>query len=61
MPTQTVYVDPRTLHAPTTRLSGADPVKLQRQIRLLLAAIRKFTDDLTRFHADRAGTGVPTA
>jgi hypothetical protein len=25
-------VDPRTLHLPTTRLSGADPFKLQRQI-----------------------------
>jgi hypothetical protein len=25
-------VDPRTLHLPTTRLTGADPFKLQRQI-----------------------------
>ncbi len=25
-------VDPRTLHLPTTRLSGADPMKLNRQI-----------------------------
>lgn len=25
-------VDPRTLHLPTTRPSGADPLKLQRQI-----------------------------
>jgi len=25
-------VDPRTLHLPTTRLSGADPLKLHRQI-----------------------------
>jgi hypothetical protein len=25
-------VDPRALHLPTTRLSGADPLKLQRQI-----------------------------
>jgi hypothetical protein len=25
-------VDPRILHLPTTRLAGADPVKLQRQI-----------------------------
>lgn len=24
-------VDPRTLHLPTTRLSGADPIKLTRQ------------------------------
>jgi hypothetical protein len=38
MPTPTVYVDPRTLHVPTTRLSGADPVKLQRQIRLFGAS-----------------------
>jgi len=34
MPSQIVYVDPRTLHVPTTRLSGADPAKLQRQIQL---------------------------
>ena len=27
-----VDVDPRTLHLPTTRLTGADPYKLQRQI-----------------------------
>lgn len=27
-----VDVDPRTLHLPTTRLTGADPFKLQRQI-----------------------------
>jgi hypothetical protein len=25
-------VDPRTLHLPTTRVAGADPVKLQRQV-----------------------------
>lgn len=25
-------VDPRTLHLPTSRVSGADPLKLQRQI-----------------------------
>jgi hypothetical protein len=25
-------VDPRTLHLPTSRITGADPVKLQRQI-----------------------------
>jgi hypothetical protein len=25
-------VDPRTLHLPTTRLTGADPMKLHRQI-----------------------------
>lgn len=34
MPTQFVDVDPRTLRVPRSRLSGADPVKLQRQIRL---------------------------
>jgi hypothetical protein len=27
-----VDVDPRSLHLPNSRLSGADPVKLQRQI-----------------------------
>src|SRR5262249_42233839 len=33
MPTPEVLdVDPRTLHLPTTRLAGADPVKLHRQI-----------------------------
>lgn len=32
-------VDPRTLHLPTTRLSGADPVKLQRQIAQFGAAM----------------------
>jgi len=32
MSTRIVYVDPRTLHVPPTRLSGADPYKLQRQI-----------------------------
>jgi hypothetical protein len=31
MPTY-LNVDPRTLHLPSTRLSGADPVKLTRQI-----------------------------
>lgn len=25
-------IDPRTLHVPSSRLSGADPMKLQRQI-----------------------------
>jgi hypothetical protein len=32
MATQIVYVDPRTLHVPPSRISGADPYKLQRQI-----------------------------
>lgn len=32
MPTQLVDVDPRTLHLPTSRPSGADAFKLQRQI-----------------------------
>jgi len=32
MPTQLLDVDPRTLHVPPSRLSGADSFKLQRQI-----------------------------
>jgi hypothetical protein len=32
MPTQLLDVDPRTLHLPPSRVSGADPVKLHRQI-----------------------------
>jgi hypothetical protein len=32
MALQVVYIDPRTLHVPPSRLSGADPFKLQRQI-----------------------------
>ena len=32
MPRVFVDVDPRTLHVPRSRLSGADPYKLQRQI-----------------------------
>jgi len=32
MATQVLDVDPRTLHVPPSRLSGADPFKLQRQI-----------------------------
>jgi hypothetical protein len=32
MPSQIVEVDPRTLHLPPSRPSGADPYKLQRQI-----------------------------
>ncbi len=31
-PQRFVDIDPRSLHRPTTRLSGADPYKLQRQI-----------------------------
>ena len=34
MATQLLDVDPRTLHVPPSRLSGADPFKLQRQIAL---------------------------
>ena len=34
MPTLVIDVDPRTLHVPPSRPTGADPVKLQRQIRL---------------------------
>src|SRR6516165_5270655 len=32
MPRLFLDVDPRTLHLPTSRLAGADPFKLQRQI-----------------------------
>jgi hypothetical protein len=32
LPSLIVDVDPRTLHLPPSRLSGADPYKLQRQI-----------------------------
>jgi hypothetical protein len=32
MATLRLAVDPRTLHVPPSRLSGADPFKLQRQI-----------------------------
>lgn len=60
---QILDVDPRTLHLPTSRLSGADPFKLQRQIArygtsthgmLLLFAYRgsdgalMLSDDVTR-------------
>jgi len=34
MARQWLYVDPRTLHVPPSRLSGADPYKLSRQIAL---------------------------
>ena len=34
-----VEVDPRTLHLPTTRLTGADPYKLHRQIARFGASI----------------------
>jgi hypothetical protein len=32
MPAELLDVDPRTLHLPPSRASGADPVKLHRQI-----------------------------
>src|SRR6267142_2015104 len=32
MPTELLDVDPRTLHLPPSRVGGADPVKLHRQI-----------------------------
>ncbi len=32
MPTELLDVDPRTLHLPPSRVSGADPAKLHRQI-----------------------------
>lgn len=33
-----MHVDPRTLHLPSTRPTGADPFKLQRQIALYSAS-----------------------
>jgi hypothetical protein len=34
MPTQSLDIDPRVLHVPPSRMSGADPLKLHRQIAL---------------------------
>jgi len=45
MAAQLLDVDPRTLHVPPSRLSGADPFKLQRQI--------------ARFGASTAGMPAP--
>jgi hypothetical protein len=39
MPSFLVEVDPRSLHVPPSRLSGADPYKLQRQIALFGGSI----------------------
>lgn len=47
MPSLIVDVDPQTLHLPPSRLSGADPSKLQRQI--------------ARFGASRVGMPPPWA
>ncbi len=47
MPLPVVDIDPRTLHLPPSRLSGADPYKLQRQI--------------ARFGASSAGMPPPWA
>ena len=38
MARQFLDVDPRTLHVPPSRLSGADPFKLQRQIASFVAS-----------------------
>lgn len=45
MPPAILDVDPRTLHVPPSRMSGADPYKLQRQI--------------ARFGASTAGMPLP--
>jgi hypothetical protein len=39
MPSVIVEVDPRSLHVPPSRLSGADPYKLNRQIALFGGSI----------------------
>jgi hypothetical protein len=39
MPSVMVEVDPRSLHVPPSRLSGADPYKLNRQIALFGSSI----------------------
>jgi hypothetical protein len=46
-------VDPRTLHLPTSRISGADPVKLQRQI----ARFGKSTQGMPTLEVSRGSDG----
>jgi hypothetical protein len=42
MPSYVIDVDPRTLRVPRSRMSGADPVKLHRQIRMFGASMIGF-------------------
>ncbi len=46
-------VDPRTLHLPSTRVSGADPVKLARQIGRFGSSIKGMPPPFV--HRDGAG------
>lgn len=46
-------VDPRKLHLPTSRVSGADPVKLQRQI----ARFGKSTQGMPTLEVSRGSDG----
>ena len=54
MPTELLDVDPRTLHLPPSRASGADPVKLHRQI----ARHGKSTVGMPRLIVFRASDGA---
>jgi hypothetical protein len=54
MQTQPLDVDPRTLHLPPSRIGGADPVKLHRQI----AKHGKTTARMPRLIVFRASDGV---
>jgi hypothetical protein len=54
MPTQRLDVDPRTLHLPPSRIGGADPVKLHRQI----AKHGKTTAGMPRLIVFRASDGA---
>jgi hypothetical protein len=46
-------VDPRMLHVPTSRLAGADPLKLQRQI----ARFRKSMNGMPPLEVSRGSDG----
>ena len=54
MPRESLDVDPRTLHLPPSRASGADPGKLQRQI----AKHGKTTVGMPRLIVFRAADGA---
>jgi hypothetical protein len=49
-----IDVDPRTLHLPTTRPAGADPMKLQRQI----AQYGKLTGGMPQLFVYRGSDGA---
>lgn len=54
MPSELLDVDPRTLHLPPSRIGGADPVKLHRQI----AKHGTSTAGMPRLIVYRASDGV---